>query len=127
MIELPISHIDLQATVTEALHVLGWRHLHVRRSIGKGRKWTTATNVDGWPDLFCWHPVARRQLAIELKVPPDKLTPAQLWVLEDLSASGIETAVICPRDLGVLGELLAPRGGRMVGWGVDAFAPKKAT
>ena len=26
---------------------LGWKHLHVRRSLGRGRKWVTATNIEG--------------------------------------------------------------------------------
>jgi len=121
----PISHADLQATVVEALHVLGWRHLHVRRSIGKGRKWVTSTNVVGWPDLFCWHPVARRQLAIELKVPPDRLTPEQHLVLIDLDAAGVETAVFTPGELLALGALLHPKGPAMWGLHVRNYAPKK--
>jgi len=121
---LPISHVDLQATVVEALGVLGWHHLHVRRSIGKGRKWVTATNVLGWPDLFCWHPVARRQLAIELKVPPDRLTLGQWQVLHDLDAAGVETAVLEPSDLTWLGALLAPKGPRLELRMLEAFAPK---
>lgn len=105
---LEIDHVGLQATVVAALHVLGWEHLHVRRSIGKGHRWTTTTSQVGWPDLYAWHPRAGRQLAVELKVPPDRLTDDQHRVLGSLADAGVEVAVLCPDDLAHLGELLAP-------------------
>lgn len=124
MSERLVTHAELQDTVVKALGWLGWEHLHVRRSIGKGRKWTTATSKVGWPDLFCWHPHHRRLFAIELKVPPDRLTHEQYAILVSLDAAGVETAVIEPDDLGELGQLLDPRGPRHELRMVEAFAPR---
>lgn len=92
-----MTHIELQAQVVEIAKLLGWQHLHVRRSIGKGRQWVTATNIIGWPDLLLWNPrQPGRHLAIELKVPPDRLSPEQEKVLADLEAAGFETHVVTP-------------------------------
>lgn len=84
---------------------LGWRHLHVRRSIGKGRKWATTTNVTGWPDLLAWHP-SRGFVAIELKVGNNQATPEQTAVLAELKAAGARTMVAYPRDLDAVKDLL---------------------
>lgn len=87
------------------LNIFSWRHLHVRTTKGKVRgqwQYLTATNVIGWPDLFCWSPrQPGRLLAIELKVPPDTLTHEQRVLLRDLAASGIECYVIRPDDIAV--------------------------
>jgi hypothetical protein len=91
------THAELQQQIIDLAHLLGWRHLHVRRSIGKGRKWVTTTNVIGWPDLLLWSSrQPGRHIAIEVKVPPDKLAEAQRSVLDDLAASGFEVHVITP-------------------------------
>lgn len=92
-----MTHVELQSQVLEVAKLLGWNHLHVRRSIGKGNKWVTTTNIVGWPDLLLWNPrQPGRHLAIELKVPPDKLSPDQAKVLDELGAAGFETHVITP-------------------------------
>lgn len=105
-----MTHAELQAAIVDLLHALGWRHLHVRRSIGRGRKWVTATNVTGWPDLFCWTPrQPGRFVAIEVKVAPDDLSDDQRAVLEDLDRSGVECYVIWPDDLEVLSGWLSRR------------------
>lgn len=105
-----MTHEEHQAQVVELAHLLGWSHLHVRRSIGKGRKWITATNREGWPDLFLWHP--RRGFAgIELKVKPDLPTQAQLDVLAELEAAGGATCVAYPEEFGRVQELLIGHGG----------------
>lgn len=91
------THTEFQEQIIQLAHTLGWRHLHVRRSIGKGRRWVTTTNVIGWPDLLLWHPLARSTpRAIEVKVPPDDVTPAQSAVLDELAAAGIPTMVAWP-------------------------------
>jgi hypothetical protein len=77
------THVEFQAQVVELSNVFSWRHLHVRRAIGKGRKWVTATNLKGWPDLFLFRP-DRGYVAAELKIPPDKATPEQEELLEYL-------------------------------------------
>lgn len=103
-----MTHEELQQQVIDLAHLLGYRHLHVRRSIGKGRRWATTTNVVGWPDLLLW---SRRQpgrhVAIELKVPPDKVRPEQQACLDELAAAGFEVYVIRPDDVVRLANLLA--------------------
>lgn len=78
------SHVEFQDQVVELAGKFGWRHLHVRRTIGRGRKWVTATNLKGWPDLFLFRP-DRGYVAAELKIPPDKATPEQAELLAYLA------------------------------------------
>jgi hypothetical protein len=78
------THTEFQQQVVELAHMFGWRHLHVRRSIGRGRKWVTATNLTGWPDLQLMRP-DRGYVAAELKIPPDKPTPEQIELLQFLN------------------------------------------
>lgn len=99
------SHAEWQQQVVDLAHLLGWEHLHVRKSIGKGKRWTTATNVVGWPDLFLWHP-RRGFLAVELKVGRDVPTGEQSAVLASLAEAGARTMVAYPADLDALTELL---------------------
>lgn len=91
------THEQFQDTVVAVAHLAGWRHLHVRRTIGRGRKWVTSTNRTGWPDLFLWHPI-RGFAAFELKVKRDRATPEQLVVLAELSAAGAVAFVAYPAD-----------------------------
>lgn len=97
--------------VIDLAHILGWKHLHVRRSIGKGKRWTTSTNVKGWPDLLLWsvrHP-ERGLVAIELKGPATKVEPEQVAVLAELEAAGVRTMIARPDDLDAVRDLLAGR------------------
>lgn len=100
-----MTHEQWQSQVIELLHLLGYQHLHVRRTIGKGRRWTTSTNRIGWPDLFAWHP-RHGFAAIELKVGKDKATAEQLAVLRELGGAGARTMVAYPDDLDDLRALL---------------------
>lgn len=109
MIEKEVTHESWQAEVVQAAGYIGWRHLHVRRSIGKGKKWATTTNVVGWPDLFLWHPKRAGHAAIEIKVAPDLPTQAQLDVLASLAAAGTLVAVAYPADLDALVAMLQHR------------------
>lgn len=107
------QHELLQEATVKLLNYTGWRHLHVRRALGKGNKWVTTTNIKGWPDLApCWSPKQPgRIIAIELKVPPDRLSPEQEEVADDLARAGFEFYVITPADLERLaGILQKPRG-----------------
>lgn len=74
------THVEFQAQVVELAGMYRWRHLHVRRSVGKGRKWVTATNLKGWPDLFLFRP-DQGYVPAELKIPPDKATDEQTELL----------------------------------------------
>lgn len=102
-----LTHEQWQQQLVELAHLNGWCHLHVRRSIGKGRRWVTSTNVVGWPDLFLWHERDRRQLAIEVKVHPDKPSAEQTAVLASLEAAGIESHVLYPEQLDDAVRILA--------------------
>lgn len=108
--ELSISEATWQEQVIEVAHLYGWSHLHVRRTIGRGRKWVTATNLAGWPDLFMWHPVARRRVAAELKSEGGSTTPEQDAVLASLGAAGVEIYVWRPSDLPAVQAALNTRG-----------------
>lgn len=103
------THAEWQSQVVELMNSLGWSHLHVRRSIGKGKKWVTTTNVVGWPDLLAWHS-KWGFVAIELKVGRDQAKPEQLAVLTELADAGASTMVAYPADLAELTVLL---GGRL--------------
>lgn len=93
-----VTEAEWQETVVATMHALGWKHLHVRRSIGKGRHWVTATNVVGWPDLFAWHEGQRRTIAVELKAEDGQLSDHQDAVLASLSAAGVDCYVWRPSD-----------------------------
>jgi hypothetical protein len=93
--------------VVDLMRVTGWKHLHVRRTIGRGKQWVTATNRKGWPDLFGWHP-RRGFIALELKVGLDKATVEQLDVLVELKAAGAQTMVAYPHHLAEVQGLLRP-------------------
>lgn len=94
-----ITEAEFQAMVLSMAHALGWEHLHVRRSIGKGRRWTTSTNVP-WPDLTLWRPRRGGGLLVrELKV-ADVWQDGQKEVLASLTAAGVNAGVwFGPRDL----------------------------
>lgn len=102
------SHVEWQAQVVDLMHGLGYEHLHVRRTVGRGKKWVTSTNLKGFPDLFAWHP-RLGFVAVELKVGRDVASPEQLSVLTSLRAAGARTMVAYPHDLTALVALLRDR------------------
>ena len=106
-----MTHEEWQAQVVEAAHVFGWNHLHVRRTIGRGKKWVTSTNRKGWPDLFVWHH-RHGFAAIELKVGRDDATPEQLAVLCELHEAGAAVMVAYPHDWPAVEALLQGKGDR---------------
>lgn len=108
MTHATVTETEWQQQVTDLAHAYRWRHLHVRRSIGKGRRWTTATNLVGWPDLLLWHETQRRVIAAELKSQTGQPTTEQTAVLASLAAAGIETHVWHPADLDDVHAALRP-------------------
>lgn len=107
---IPISHVQWQQQCVDLAHTLGYSHLHVRRTVGRGKKWVTATNRIGWPDLLCFGPGGRGFVGLELKVGRDKATSEQLEVLAELEAAGARTMVAWPSDLdAVVALLTVPR------------------
>jgi hypothetical protein len=94
-----VTEDEWQQQLIELAHILGWKHMHVRRSIGKGRKWVTATNVIGWPDLVMWSERQKRLIFAELKSESGKTSPEQDDVIASLRAAGQEVYVWRPSDL----------------------------
>lgn len=90
-----MTEAEFQETIVDLLRALGYGHMHVRRSIGKGRRWTTATNVP-WPDLTIWG--HGRFMVRELKV-ADRWQPGQREVLDQLRWAGVDVGVWWPSDL----------------------------
>lgn len=103
----PISEAVWQQQVIDLAHACGFKVNHVRRSIGKGRKWTTATSVVGWPDLTLYRP--GRLIFAELKSENGVVADEQKRVLADLAAAGAETYVWRPSDLDDIAALLSRR------------------
>lgn len=116
---LKLTHEEWQTQAVQLLHALGWQHLHVRRTIGRGRSWTTSTNRTGWPDLFCWQPRRQRFAAIELKVAPDLPRDDQMTVLHELAMAGAATCVAYPADLDRLERMLRGVEPDVDGWAYE--------
>ena len=108
-----LTEAQFQAQVVQLMRHLGWRTMHVRRSIGKGRKWATTTSVEGWPDICAWKPGREgflgRFLVAELKSERGKLSAEQEDVLASLEAAGVETYVWKPSDLDEIARILGGR------------------
>lgn len=99
------SEAEFQQQVVDLAHALGWKHLHVRRSIGKGRKWVTATNV-AWPDLTLWSERQRRLIVAEMKTDPGRVTDDQADTLASLQRAGVETYCWRPKDIDRIARIL---------------------
>lgn len=94
-----LSEADFQRQVCDLAKVLGWKFLHVRKSMGRrggAAGWQTTTNIAGWPDLLLFKP--GRIVAAELKSDVGVATPEQRDVLADLEAAGAQAFVWRPRD-----------------------------
>lgn len=109
-----MTEAEWQEQVLDLAHMLGWKHLHVRRTRGKGNAWTTSTNVKGWPDLLLWN-VRRPGLglvALELKSEGATLNTDtvrdQQAVLAELEYAGVRTMIARPSDLEAVTALLTP-------------------
>lgn len=97
-----VDEATWQAQFIEMAHLLSWQHLHVRRSIGKGKRWVTATNLDGWPDLTLIRPTPDYDgeiIFVELKSETGKVTDEQLAVHDMLRRAGHDVYVWRPSDL----------------------------
>jgi hypothetical protein len=98
---LPLSETEFQQQIVELAVQLGWKHMHVRRTRGKtkaGWKWLTATNVEGWPDLFFWHEQHKDSFYAELKADNGVTSTDQKRLIGSLRAAGLEVHVWAPRD-----------------------------
>jgi len=106
-----LTETQFQAQVVELARICGWRVLHVRRSIGKGQRWTTTTSIVGWPDCLFYRPRTGEHFAAELKTddPKSQLSPEQVECLDELAASGVEVHVWRPADWDAIQQRLGRR------------------
>lgn len=90
-----MTEAEFQEQVVELARICGWRWLHVRRTIGRGQRWTTSTNLKGWPDLMLMRPPDGLIFA-ELKTDQkgSATTPEQDELLEYLAGYPFATAVV---------------------------------
>ena len=54
-----LSEADFQRQVVDYAHIMGWRVMHVRKSMGRRGGQVahqTTTSIKGWPDLTCFRP-----------------------------------------------------------------------
>lgn len=100
------TEAEFQAQVTHLAKILGWNVLHIRRSIGKGHRWTTTTSIVGYPDLTLWNEKQKRIIFAELKSEHGVLTPEQIDVLHSLDRTGLETFVWRPSMLSEIKDCL---------------------
>lgn len=94
-----ISEAQWQTQFTQLATTLGWHHMHVRHTRGRGDQWTTSTSVTGWPDLTLWHETQQRLIVVELKADRGTVRPEQRQVLLSLEAAGIPAYILRPRHL----------------------------
>lgn len=104
-----MSEATWQGQFIDLAQSYGWKHLHVRRTIGRGKKWVTATNRAGWPDLTLWNQRQRRIIFVELKSEKGIVSPEQEEVLAELRNSGQETYVLRPSELDLAQAILRPQ------------------
>ena len=96
MAAVRVTETEFQAQVVQLATLCGWQQCHTRRSIGKGRRWTTATSKVGWPDLVLWHPDRGGVLFVELKTDDGDLSDAQTDCLHSLAEAGADVRVWRP-------------------------------
>lgn len=95
-----MTHEELQDSVIQVAHALGWKVAGFRKAQYSDGSWSTPLLADGegWPDLFLAHEGQRRIIAIEIKTAKDTVKPAQqLWHAR-LVICGIEAYVVRPQD-----------------------------
>lgn len=91
-----IREEDFARTVTDLANQMGYAHMHVRRTVGRGRRWTTGTSVKGWPDFAFWR--EQRFFLAELKSETGKLSPDQTNIIRSLRQAGVDVYVWRPSD-----------------------------
>lgn len=103
---LRVTEQAWQQQVIQLAETLGWRTMHVRRSVVRQGQWATATSVSGWPDLVLWHETQQRVLYAELKTDKGRVRRDQDLILMSLARAGAEALVWRPRDLAEVTRIL---------------------
>lgn len=107
------QHEAFQRQILEVCTIYGWKHLHVRRAIGKHRGWVTPTNLIGYPDLTLFNPKRGGVCAIEVKIKPDKPSDEQVEILTMMSKAGVPTLVLYPDGMDQLIPFLLESAGNL--------------
>lgn len=89
-----------ESKILATAKTFGWlRHGERAAYVKSGDRINTPIKGDaGWVDLVLVHPVAHVAVFRELKVPPNKCTPAQDAWLAALRAAGLDAGVWTPAD-----------------------------
>lgn len=82
-----LTHKQYLARIRDWCDMGGWEHFVV---------WDSRHSPAGWPDIVAFRGEAR--VAIEVKIPPDRLRPDQQHWLEVLELAGFQTYVAYPAD-----------------------------
>jgi hypothetical protein len=87
-----MSEADFESAVVQAAHTFGWRAVG-HRPLRAKHGWVTGWKYDGtgWPDLTLTHESGLLVVA-ELKVPPNKIEPAQEEWRDHLEAVAVNTS-----------------------------------
>ena len=93
-----MSHEELQTSVIQLAHALGWKVAGFRRAMKRDGSWSTPVLADGegWPDLFLANEGQKRVIVIEIKTAKDTVKPAQEAWLALLELCGIAFYVVRP-------------------------------
>ncbi len=106
---MAVSETEFQSQVIDLAHIHGYRHMHVRRTIGRHRQWVTGTSTIGWPDLTLWAPLHHRIMFAELKTETGKLSADQELVLTELVSAGAHVHLWRPSQLQSISDCFAGR------------------
>lgn len=95
----PISEREFQAQVVQYARLCGWLVAHFRPALTRSGRWVTPVAADGkgFPDLVL---VRETVLFVELKVPPNRLSPDQAAWVERLRGAGQAACVWTPDQWG---------------------------
>lgn len=106
-----ISEQDFARAVTDLAAQMGYHHMHVRRTVGRGRRWVTGTSISGWPDYAFWRP--GRFFLAELKSETGTLSYDQQNVMRSLRQAGVDVYIWRPSDWNDIEQIFtAHRAGR---------------
>lgn len=105
---LRIKEVDFFHQVTSVAELRGWRWAHFRPA-RTARGWRTPVSGPlgkGWPDLILCRMKDGRTIAVELKSESGRVDQDQLWVLDVLAGSGVQSYVWTPKDWDEIGRVL---------------------
>lgn len=109
-----MTHEELQNSVIDLAHSLGWKVAGFRKAQYQDSSWSTPllADAEGWPDLFLVHEGLGQAIAIEIKTARDTVKPAQQLWLARLVICGISAYVVRPRDWhsGEVDKILEAKG-----------------